>query len=130
MPKAIIRTRSSIGNINYHIIFVCKWRRKFLLDRIDLRIKELLNEKAKLLNIRIVEMESDINHMHLFVKSSSSTPISEIVRQLKGYSSFYIRKEFTYLSKHTHFWSAGYFVETVGDISSDTILKYIKNQGK
>jgi putative transposase len=66
------------------------------------------------------------DHVHLFVRCK---PSQAIVRQFKGYSSYRIRQAYPkYRMKYKHFWAPGYYVETIGHISEETIKKYIDNQ--
>lgn len=69
------------------------------------------------------------DHVHLFIKSNPTLSISYIVQQLKGFSSYKIRKYLNY-HKTKAFWSPSYYCETIGHISENTIKKYIENQKK
>lgn len=55
-------------------------------------------------------------------------PIPLIVKHLKGFSSYYIRKHNTSIKKYKSFYSSSYFVESIGNISEKSIKKYIRNQ--
>ena len=79
-------------------------------------------------------MEVDKDHIHLLVDYSPNISVSQIVRLLKQattskvwflYSNV-LRKHFW---KQHVFWSAGYFVCSTGDASTETIAKYIAEQG-
>lgn len=59
----------SVYNLGYHIVFCPKYRRKVLVDGIDERLKELLMEKAKELDLIIESMEVMPDHVHLFIRS-------------------------------------------------------------
>jgi putative transposase len=62
-----------------------------------LRLKYLLNEKAAAIGLLIDTMEVMPEHVHLFVKASPTDSAQWIVGQLKGYTSFNLRKEFSIL---------------------------------
>lgn len=68
------------------------------------------------------------DHIHLFIKSKPDITISYIVKHLKGYSSYMLRKQFPSLTKYKSLWTNSYFVETIGLISEKTIRKYIEMQ--
>lgn len=119
----------SVYNLDYHIVFCPKYRRKVLVDGIDERLKELLKEKAQELEITIESMEVMPDHVHLFIRSKPTYAVHFVVNQLKGYSSVKLRKEFPKLkSRLPTLWTRSYFVESVGHISEDTMKKYIENQ--
>lgn len=120
-----------IYNLGYHIIWCPKYRRKVLVNGIDERLKELLNEKAAALEITIEKMEVMPDHVHLFVKGKPSVPVQHIVNQLKGYTSVMLRREFPRLkSRLPTLWTRSYYVESIGHISESTITRYIEDQKK
>ncbi len=119
----------SVANVNYHLIWCPKYRRKVLTGSIEVRLKELLLEKSKELGIEIKTMEVMPDHVHLFINSNPTLSIHFIVQQLKGYTSRILRKEFKELtSRLPSLWTRSYYVETVGSLSDDTIIRYIENQ--
>ena len=120
-----------IYNLGYHIIWCPKYRRKVLVNGIDERLKELLNEKAAALEITTEKMEVMPDHVHLFVKGKPSVPVQHIVNQLKGYTSVMLRREFPRLkSRLPTLWTRSYYVESIGHISESTITRYIEDQKK
>jgi putative transposase len=129
MEKRWKHSNKAVYNVSYHIIFCPKYRRKVLVNKVDIRLKELLIEKATQLNVEIVEMEVMPEHVHLFIRATPVDSPHFIVQQLKGYSSRILREEFPQLkSKLPTLWTRSYYVESVGHISEETISKYIENQ--
>jgi hypothetical protein len=53
---------------------------------------------------------------------------------LKGYSSWFIRKNYRELIKDYRmggsFWTAGYFYESIGRVTAETVRHYIEKQQK
>jgi putative transposase len=118
-----------------HLIFVCKYR-KHLLRVFEREIKELLCTAASEKQIEILEIETDKDHVHMLVKYSPKYSILYIVTWLKQASTFRLwRLEHTkhILEKHfwkeKTFWSDGYFSCSIGNVSKETIEKYIQSQG-
>ena len=129
LAKRYTSSPHCVFNLGYHIVFCPKYRRKVLVDGVDKRLKELLQEKANELGITIEKMEIMPDHVHLFIKSKPTYAIHFVVNQLKGYSSSKLRKENPKLqSRLPTLWTRSYFVESVGHISEDTVKKYIENQ--
>jgi putative transposase len=119
----------STFNLGYHFIWCPKYRRDVLVDGIDIRLKELLIEKATQHGWTIEEMEVMPDHVHIFIKTTPNDSPIFIVSQLKGYSSSMLRKEFPKLkSRLPTLWTRSYFCESVGHISQATIKKYIIEQ--
>ncbi|MFM7544924.1 MAG: transposase [Synechococcales cyanobacterium] len=53
---------------------------------------------------------------------------AHIARWVKRRASRILREEFPALKKLPSFWSPRYFVATTGQVSSDTVQKYIEGQ--
>ena len=63
------------------------------------------------------------DHIHLFIKCSPNQRVSDIVRQLKGYSSYMVRKSYPqYRIKYKSLWAPSYYCESVGHISESTVI--------
>jgi len=100
-----------------------------LNEQVAQRLKFLLNEKAKELELIIKTMEVMEDHVHLFVKCSTVDSPHFIVQQFKGNSSRILRKEFKELrTRVPTLWTRSYFCESVGHISEKTVKKYIEDQ--
>ena len=120
----------STYNVAYHVVFSPKYRYNLLRYRAAERLKTLLLQATSHLGIIIQAMEVMPDHVHLFIIARPTISISQIVQYLKGYSSYFMRKEFTYLRRYPSLWTRSYFVETVGHISEKTVVHYIENQKK
>lgn len=60
--------------------------------------------------------------------------ISKVVNLIKSYTTYHIwNKHQRYLMKHfwkeKPFYTDGYFVSSIGNVSEETLKKYIENQG-
>ena len=127
--KNLKHNNSSVVNINYHIIWCPKYRRKVLVDGVDARLKEVLAKIAEENGCSIDTMEVMPDHVHVFLKGTPLIPIHLIVKNLKGKSSRILREEFPHLKKRLPcLWTRSYYCETIGCINEDTIKKYIENQ--
>lgn len=123
------KSRSATYNIAYHLIWCPKYRRKVFVKGIDIRLKELLLEKAKDLNVIIESIEVMPDHVHIFVKCEPTDNPQYLVKNFKGYTSRFLKLEFpTLKSKLPCLWTRSYYCESVGHISEDSIKKYIDQQ--
>jgi len=124
-------SNTAVYNVAYHIIWCSKYRRPVLVGDVGKRLKELLEEKAKELQITIEKMEIMPDHIHLFVKARPSLAPHYIIKELKGHTSKKLREEFKELkSRLPTLWTRSYYIETIGHISEETIKKYIEDQKK
>jgi putative transposase len=68
------------------------------------------------------------DHLHLFVSAPPSLAVSQIVFRLKGYTARVLRKEFPHLLRLLSMWTTAYFASTAGNVSQETIRRYIEAQ--
>jgi putative transposase len=123
------RSNHSVYNCGFHLIWTSKYRRTVLIDGVDVRLKELLLQKAKEHDWHIEKMEVMPDHVHIFIKVTPTDAPAFVVSQLKGFSSFTLRNEFPSLkSRLPTLWTRAFYCESVGHISEATIKKYIDDQ--
>lgn len=113
----------------YHVIFCPKYRRKVLVDGIDVRLKEIITQVATELQVDILELEVMPDHVHMLCEVDPQFGIHKFVRYTKGRSSRLLRQEFPKLrSRLPTRWTNSYFVATVGGAPLAVIKQYIENQ--
>ena len=120
--------------IKYLIIFVCKYRKKLLQGNIEQSTKNILFSIASSSDFSIGVMETDKDHIYMLICSVPKLSPLQIVRRLKQLFTSMIWACYPeHLSKifyreHT-FWTDGYFVSSIGNVSQNAIKLYIENQG-
>ena len=123
------RKKGIVYKNQFHVIFCPKYRRKVLVDGIDVRLKEILYEEAEKLDVTIKSLEVMPDHVHMFIEFDPRLIVHKVIKQLKGASSHRLREEFPSLkSKLPSLWTRSYFSCTVGHISEATIMRYIEEQ--
>lgn len=121
-------------NLKLHLILVCKYKKKLLQQGIESNIKNIIRDIEANSDFDIIEMESDIDHIHIMLQYIPRVSISSIANRIKSVTTHKIWLEHSnYLQKHfwkeKTFWTDGYFVCSVGEASPETIQNYIRNQG-
>ena len=130
-----IRTLNhSVYQLQYHIVWGTKYRRKFLIPAVKHELLKILYETVKKYpTLHIFTVNTDRDHVHLQLEAPPSITIAEVAQKLKSASSFYIRKRFKFISEmyldKEGIWSVGYFVSSIG-LNEAQIKKYIEWQGK
>ena len=128
--------RTSVYNLNYHIVWCTKYRRKVLKDDIDADLKTILREIAGENGYSIPHMEVGLDdHIHLLVSAPPKISVSSIVKQLKGTSSLRpfamhpeLKPRYWKRKGERSLWSPSYFVESIGTTNEDAVAKYIDGQ--
>jgi len=121
-------------NLKYHIIWIPKYRREVLVDKVAVRLKEILEEIAKTYGIKIIAQEVMPDHVHVLIEAPPKYSPATVVRMFKSISSKKLREEFfEQLKKHIWkdgvLWATGYYVASISDgATTDVVREYIKTQ--
>ena len=130
MRQEYRHNRHSVSLINYHLVWIPRRRRKVLVDKVKNRLDALLREKAKELSIEVIALEINPDHVHLFVNAVPNLAVHQVAFRFKGYTSRMLRREFLHLKRMPSMWTSSYFASTAGNVSSETIRKYIEAQSR
>jgi putative transposase len=122
------RTKTTVSMINYHFVFCPRYRRKVLVGQVEERFKELLNDVCEAMEIKIIAVECDKDHCHLFANAPPTPSPADIMAKVKGVTSRMLRQEFEHLQHLPSLWTRSYFVSTAGNVSSETIKRYVEEQ--
>ncbi len=98
-----------------------------------MRLKELVCELAIKSDVKIIEQETDQDHIHILFASKPSVTLSKFINSLKSVTSRMIRKEYPEVKKvlwKDKFWSPSYFLTSVGQVTLADVKKYVESQGK
>ena len=129
MENKYKRTKTTVSLINYHFVFCPRYRRKiFLIPKVEDRFKYLVKYICKEMDIEIIAIECDKDHTHMFLNCLPTLSPADIMQKIKGITSRALRDEFKELKKMPSLWTRSYFVSTAGNVSSETIKKYVENQ--
>jgi putative transposase len=88
----------------------------------------MIHVELESLDCRIVALEIMPDHVHLFLNCPPNLAPNRIMFQLKGATSRAMRLRYTHLERMSSLWTRSYFVSTAGNVSSETIRRYIENQ--
>lgn len=129
MPKGYITSQTSVHFMGYHFVWCPKYRRKVLVGQIETRLDKLIRQKTEQLKCKIIALEIQPDHVHLFIQGNPQISPNSLIGQIKGYTSRMLRAEFKELTTRLPtLWTRSYFVSTHGHISDKLIQKYIEEQ--
>ena len=121
--------------LQYHLILVIKYRKQlFINNQISDGIKQFSYDICKKHNINIKYMETDKDHIHYMIETKPNMNLSIFIKTIKSYTTYKIWKKYDnflkqYFWKEHTFWTDGYFICSIGNVSEETLKNYIKNQG-
>jgi len=124
-------TQHGYGQNTYHLVFVPKSRYKyFTYPGIKKLCLKTFYEVAEKYNFNIISVEIQPDHVHLFVEFPPCYSISKVTQLFKGISAYKILHRYPHIRRtflrRNHFWSAGKFYRSVGNVTAETIQHYIE----
>ena len=114
----------------YHIVWATKYRYKVLFGDVRLRARDICRQVCGENGVEILHGVLSRDHVHMFVCVPPKIAIADLVRKMKGCSSYKLQREFPKLKKRywgCKFWGRGYFSTTNGAITQDAVLQYLDN---
>ncbi len=128
------KTRYTRSSIAYHLVWIPKYRRRVLTGELQKETKRLIADCCERHGLMLLALETDEDHIHVFVSAPPRFSPAQIANLLKGYSSRFLREKFPHLKKvcgKEHLWTQSYYIGTAGAVSAETIKRYITQcQGK
>ncbi|MER3428741.1 MAG: IS200/IS605 family transposase [Pyrinomonas sp.] len=128
MGQEYRHTKTTVSLINYHFVFCPRYRRKVLIGQVKTRFKELVSEICQENDWISIAMETMPDHVHLFLNCLPTDSPSDIMAT--RITSRCLRQEFEHLRHLPSLWTHSFFVSTAGNVSSDTIRRYVEAQKK
>ena len=134
MKQNLVHYRTCVCNINYHVVWSVKYRRKVLTPEIEGLMRDVLMKEAKDKGFVLHLLESwNGDHVHCFVSAPPKLSITTLVKYLKGISGRQIFRRFPEIKESLRkgeLWNHSYYVETIGSVSEENIRRYIEKQDK
>lgn len=126
-------------NINYHIIWIPKYRKAILVDKVAEVLKTIIEAQCQEIGCEKLALEVMPDHIHLFVGAKPTHRPCDIVHKLKGNTSIQLRRcfpELKYLGYkpnsrwkgYSALWASGYYCGSAGHVSQGAVLRYIQEQ--
>jgi putative transposase len=122
------RDEHRVHLIIYHLIWCPRRRKPVLVGPVAARCRELIEGKCAEHGWEVLALAIQPDHIHLFVRVWPSDSASAVVKECKGITSFHLRREFPHLLKLPSMWTRSFFASTAGNVSQQTIQRYIAAQ--
>ena len=125
------KTSHSVYDIKYHLVWITKYRKPMLVGGIGTRLRDLIREICKTMDVEIIKGHVSKNHVHLFVSVPPYHSVSQLLKRLKGKTSRRLLSESRILAKQCwgrHLWARGYFAASSGNVTDEVIAQYIEQQ--
>jgi putative transposase len=123
------RGAHTVYDIQYHLVWVTKYRYAVLRGEVAERTRDLLRQVCLSRDMQIVKGHVSVDHVYMLVSCPPQLSPAKIAQYLKGVSSRKLQEEFPHLKKRywgQHLWARGYFCATVGVVTQEQIKEYIE----
>ena len=124
--------RGYVYDLYYHIVWCVKYRQKILVDDIKDDFIDIIKNICINNNYELVEINTDLDHVHLLIGLSPQDSIPVVMKTLKGVSARLLnskhKNELSKVLYGGHIWSPSYYIATTSDNVMDNIKEYIINQ--
>ena len=121
----------TLWHCQYHIVFVPKYRFRVLTGKVAEEVENCIRAFSEQQGGEVVELNVQVDHVHLLALVPPKVSISGYVGTLKGRTAIRVFNKFRKLKEKpywgNHFWARGYCVDTVG-LDAEMIRKYVKYQ--
>ena len=127
------KTRHSVYNINYHLVWIPKTRMKILIKPFDVTVRETIHRVCAWNNWVPMSLQIMPDHVHLFVSAPPKWAPARIVQSLKAWTSKDLREKFAIIRKTRYsddLWASSYYCGTAGHVSAEVVAKYIRENAK
>lgn len=122
----------SIFNIQLHIVFVTKYRKKIINEAMQACMRNVFSRVCEKNGCMLKELNGEADHVHLLVDFHPDNNLSSFVGSLKSASSRIVRSEFKAVVDEVFwkdkFWSDSYCVVSCGGAPLEIVKQYIQNQ--
>ena len=121
----------TLWHCQYHLVWVPKYRFRILSGQVAGEVGRCIRAFSERSGAEVVELNVQIDHVHLLVLVPPKMSISSFVGFVKGRSAIRVFNKFRHLKRKpywgNHFWARGYCVDTIG-LDEEKIRKYVKYQ--
>jgi putative transposase len=126
------RLRHCIYDINYHIIFVTKYRRPVITAEILALISEQTAGIAEKWGCQLLELNGEADHVHLLLSAPPNFNLSHLIGNIKTITSRTVRHRFKeHVRKYywkPFFWTPSYCILSTGQANLEIVRKYVESQ--
>jgi len=117
------KTRWSHYNLNYHFVWISKYRQSVLKGAVAEELQRLIEEVAKRNDIEIISLSIQPDHVHFFVSAPPRFSLAQLINLFKRYTAKKLLELFPKLRTKHGLWTRNYYVGTAGTVTEETIRR-------
>jgi len=127
------KSSHTVYDLKYHLVWITKYRKPILTGDVARRARELIWEICEGKAIEITKGRISRDHVDIFVSVPPHISVSQLVQWLKAKTSLKMMMEYKSFSRMfwgRHIWARAYLVASSGNVTDETIIQYIEQQGQ
>ena len=132
MSEHIVRSHNK-SLLLYHLVCPTKYRKKVFTPQIEKTLVEVCESISKRYEMEFIEIGTDEDHVHFLIQGIpmlSPQRVVQIVKSITGKEIYSRYKEVKKILWGGHFWTSGYYINTVGHYASEEVIRnYVEKQG-
>ena len=125
----VVTNRNCVYQTANHLNRCPKDRRDVLTGTVAEEMGAILDAICAERRWPVISKEIQPDHIHLFVSIPPAIAVADAVKVLKGITARHLFQKFPALKQRLwggHLWSPSYYVGTAGNVSAETIRRYIE----
>jgi putative transposase len=111
-----------------HLVFATKYRQALISSDVRKDLFEHIRINAAAKGVYLKAIDGYVEHVHCLVSLGSMQTMADVVKLIKGESSFWVNRNVTHRYRFT--WQDDYYAVSVSESHLEKVITYIKNQEK
>ena len=130
MESELCKSAHKAYRIKYHFVFCIKYRKDLFLTQTYVEtLKQICKDFEQRYHLEFETIGFDEDHVHFMIQSVPKYSASQIFRLVKSITASQLFEKYPEIKKELwggHLWSPSYYVGTAGNVSAETIQRYIE----
>lgn len=126
------KDKHCVSMLGLHLVWCTKYRKPVLIGSVEVVVRQTIAQACVHNKWDCLSIEIMPDYVHLFVQINYTDTPSTVVKTLKSVSAVAAFYSHPSLKQQkfwgTGLWSRGSYYGSVGQVSQETILKYIEEQ--
>lgn len=127
----VVANRNCVYQTAYHIVWCPQYRHDVLSGDVAETLSGLVVTICGERGWPVISKEIQPDHVHLFLTIPPSVAVADVVKIVKGSTARQLFARFPALKKRFwggHLWSPSYSVGTAGNVSAETLRRYMERR--
>ncbi len=117
---------NTYSQIHIQVVFAVKYRQACILPHFEGQVFKIITGIIQQKGQKLLAINGVEDHIHIFIGMKPTCNLSDLVREVKKYSTNYINE--TNLLPHKFQWQEGFGAFSYSNSHVERVIKYVLNQ--